>query len=92
MQHKFSSLAMAFVCSPYHWGLNRVLTWLGIGDKHHKIRRTKVAVVDSSWQQNIFAQILGMACPIKLPSQCKTCFPEVRKTLLYRGGGGGGDV
>ncbi len=76
---------MAFGRSPYHRGsaVLRVLTWLGIGDQHHKMLRTKAAVVDSSLQLSIFAQTLGMASPFKLPSQCKTCSSSAFLKLIW---------
>jgi hypothetical protein len=63
--------------------VHRVLTWHGIGNKHHKMYRTKAAVVDSSLQLSIFAQTLGTASPFKLSSQSKTGSPAPFLKLIW---------
>ncbi len=39
--------------------------------------------IDRSLQLSIFAQTLGTRSPIKLPSQCKTCFPAAFLKLIW---------
>ncbi len=86
--NKYEAMAMALGCSPYHRGSTQSSgmawhCWLtsqnvkneGSCSWHYSIYRL---------QLSIFAQTLGMASPIKLPSQCKTCSPSFLKLIWAR--------